>query len=87
MAKAEDLVSGGPPVILALTAAGNTTKILGQSEPLAPGTREWTAHKVDFTTDENASAVVIALQRLACNQSACPVFGKLWLSDFYLTKA
>jgi hypothetical protein len=87
MAKAEGLISGGPPVVLALAPGGKTIKILGQSEPLSPGTPEWSAYKIGFTTDENTSAVVIALQRLACNQNPCPVFGKLWLSDFMLSKA
>ena len=86
MARAEDLVSGGPPVIRALSGAGQTTKILGQSVPLSPGTSGWSPYKIDFSTDENSSAVVIALQRLACTQSPCPIFGKLWLSGFSLGK-
>jgi hypothetical protein len=87
MARAMDLVSGGPPVILALSAQSKTRKILGQSEPLSRGTSGWTAYKVDFSTDENTSAVLISLQRLTCNQSPCPIFGKLWLSGFSLVKA
>jgi tetratricopeptide (TPR) repeat protein len=86
VARAENLVSGGPPVILALSASGKTTKILGQSEPLSPGTTGWTTYKVDFSTDQDTSAVVIALRRLACDQSPCPIFGKLWLSGFSLAK-
>jgi hypothetical protein len=85
-ARAADLVTGGPPVILALAADGKTIKILGQSEPLSPGTSGWTTYRMDFSTDENNSAVNIALQRLACSQSPCPIFGKLWLSAFSLTK-
>lgn len=86
-AKAMDLKSGGPPVILALSGHSKTDKILGQSDPLSPGTTEWTSYKVDFSTDENTSAVLIALQRLACTQSPCPIFGRLWLSGFSLVKA
>src|SRR5207253_1854046 len=86
VARAEDLVSGGPPVILALAANSETTKILGQSDPLSVGTSGWRAFNVNFSTDESTSAVVIAVQRLACNQSPCPIFGKLWLSRFSLEK-
>jgi len=86
VARAENLVSGGPPVILVLDPRGDATKILGQSEPLAPGTSGWTSYKVDFSTDENISAVRVSLRRLACNQSPCPIFGKLWLSRFSLVK-
>ena len=86
MARADSLVSGGPPVIIAFDAAGNPPKVLGQSKPLSPGTSEWSAYQVDFTTDENTAAVTIALQRLACSQSPCPIFGRLWLSRFSLVK-
>jgi Flp pilus assembly protein TadD len=84
MARAEDLVSGGPPVILAFDGGSKT--ILGQSKPLSPGNSEWSAYQVDFATDSNTAAVIIALQRLSCNQSPCPIFGKLWLSRFSLVK-
>jgi len=85
-ARAENLVSGGPPVILALDQRSDATKILGQSKPLATGTSGWTAYKVDFSTDQSTSAVTVSLQRLPCNQSPCPIFGKLWLSRFSLVK-
>ena len=86
VAKSMDLESGGPPVILALDAGSKTTRILGQSDPLSTGTSGWITYRVDFATDESTSAVFIALQRLACTQSPCPVFGKLWLSEFSLSK-
>jgi Flp pilus assembly protein TadD len=86
MARAENLVSGGPPVILAADGGSKATKILGQSKPLSPGTSEWSTYQVDFTTDENTTAVIIALQRLGCSQSPCPIFGRLWLSRFSLEK-
>jgi Flp pilus assembly protein TadD len=84
-ARSENLLSGGPPVISALDAS-NDTKILGQSKPLSPGTGEWSTYQFDFSTDESTAAVIIALQRLSCNQSPCPVFGRLWLSSFSLSK-
>jgi tetratricopeptide (TPR) repeat protein len=87
MAKTENLVSGGPPVILALAASSKNPKILGQSDPLSPGKNGWSAHKVEFATDENTSAVIVALQRVPCKQAPCPVFGTLWLGGFSLTKA
>lgn len=85
-ARVEQLVSGGPPVIVALAADAKTTKILGQSEPLSSGTSGWATYKVSFSTDENTSVVIIGLQRIACNQSPCPIFGELWLSRFSLAK-
>ncbi len=86
VARAENLVSGGPPVILVLVGSGKATRILSQSEPLSTGTNGWTPDKVDFSTDENTSAVKVSLQRLPCKQSPCPIFGMLWLSRFSLAK-
>lgn len=86
MARGEELVSGGPPVILAFDGGSKASKILGESKPLSPGTSEWTAYQLDFATDENTSAVIIGLQRVPCSQSPCPIFGKLWLSRFSLVK-
>jgi tetratricopeptide (TPR) repeat protein len=83
--RAENLVSGGPPVMLALTA-GKNPRILGRSEPISPKTGGWDSGKMDFSTDGNTSAVVVALQRVPCNQTPCPIFGKLWLSGFFLAK-
>lgn len=86
IARSEDLVSGGPPAVLVYDAGGNATKILGQSKPLSVGTSEWTAYQVDFVTVENTAAASIVLQRAACSQTPCPIFGKLWLSKFSVTK-
>jgi Carbohydrate binding domain len=85
-AKAESLVTGGPPVVRVLDELGSESKSLGQSAPLSPGTTGWKDYQFEFSTDERTSAVVIALQRLDCNQPSCPIFGKLWLSNLVVTK-
>jgi hypothetical protein len=87
MAKAENLVSGGPPVITVFGRGSKEIKVLSRSKPLAPGTSEWSSYQMDFTTDENTTGMTIALQRLGCVQSPCPIFGKLWLSRFSLAKS
>lgn len=86
MAKAEKLITGGPPVIVALDAGSNPRKILGQSKPLSPGSSNWEPYVVDFSTNDTSSGVVIGLQRLQCRENPCPVFGKLWLGHFSLKK-
>jgi tetratricopeptide (TPR) repeat protein len=86
MVRAENLVSGGPPLILVLDGGSRAMKILAQSKPFAPGTSEWSAYQMDFATEENTAAVMIALQRAACGESPCPIFGRLWLSRFSLVK-
>jgi hypothetical protein len=87
MARTENLVSGGAPIIRVLDAGATPAKTLGESKPLAIGTNGWGIYQVDFSTDEKTSAVVLALQRQECTQSPCPIFGKLWLGRFSLIKA
>jgi len=87
LAKTEELVSGGPPVISILDASSESPVILGRSKPLSPGTPDWTSNVVEFSTPEKSSTVIVALKRMPCSQSPCPVFGKLWLSRFVLTKS
>lgn len=85
-ARADNLVSGGPPIVVVIDASSEDRKILGQSNPLASSAGAWAAQRVDFSTNKNSSAVVVALQRLACKEGPCPIFGKLWLSGFALTR-
>jgi Tfp pilus assembly protein PilF len=85
-ARTENLISGGPPVIQMLDVSGKTPIILAQSKPLSAGTSEWVDYRVDFSTKDDTSVGVISLQRIPCNESPCPIFGKLWLSRFTLAK-
>jgi tetratricopeptide (TPR) repeat protein len=83
MTKTENLVTGGPPIII--VSDPSSAKTLGQSRPLPTGTSDWIPVQVDFSTDEKTEAMTISLQRLSCNQSPCPIFGRFWLSKFSLT--
>jgi tetratricopeptide (TPR) repeat protein len=84
MTKTEELVSGGPPLILVFDPT--TSRILGQSNPIPTGTNDWKTSEIDFSTEENSSAITVSLQRLSCTQNPCPVFGRLWLAEFKLTR-
>jgi len=82
-ARSEGIVSGGLPLIVIID--DGTRKMLGQSDkfPTADGWREYT---IDFDSGESTSAIQIALQRQPCNNSSCPIFGRLWLDSFSLGK-
>jgi hypothetical protein len=80
--RTENLVSGGLPTILVLDA--NNQSVLGQTEGLPQRTDGWRNVNVDFTTGESTSAIQIALQRKPCPTPQCPIFGKLWLDNFFL---
>jgi hypothetical protein len=85
-ARTEKLVSGGPPVVLIAIADSKLRKTLAQSTPLSVGTNGWSDYSIDFTAEENVSAVIVGLQRLPCNETHCPIFGKLWLGSISLSK-
>ncbi len=86
MARAEKLVSGGPPVIAVIDGNSEERKLLQQSQLLDSKTNDWASFKLEFSTDSNTSTVIIGLQRVACNQVPCPIFGALSLSRFSLAK-
>jgi hypothetical protein len=84
-ARTEGLVTGGPPVILVSAIGKTETKTVGQSRPFPTGDSTWTALKVDFATENDTQAAIISLTRLSCDQSPCPIFGRLWLGDFAMS--
>jgi hypothetical protein len=85
MAKARDLITGGSPMVTVLTKAGDADKILVQSPQLSAETTDWIPYHAEFWTDDMTRVVSVILQRRQCSQAPCPVFGKLWLSQFELS--
>jgi hypothetical protein len=69
-------------VIVVNDASNN--QLLGKSENLPTATTPWTNLSFDFTTLPTSQAAVIRLQRNNCASSPCPIFGTLWLDEFYV---
>jgi hypothetical protein len=82
-ARADALTSGGLPVVTITDAA--TGDLIGQSD-LSQAGAAWRDFTVDLTTGQSTSAIRIALQRRPCSAGPCPIFGRLWLDAFALTK-
>lgn len=80
--KTKDLVTGGPPVLVVNDASNN--QLLAKSENFPTATTPWTKLSVNFTTLPTSEAAVIRLQRNNCDSSQCPIFGTLWLDEFYV---
>ncbi len=78
--KTKDLVTGGPPVITVSDATND--QLLGQSGNFPTATNAWTTF--EFTTLPTSQAAVIRLDRNNCDPSPCPIFGTLWLDQFYI---
>ncbi len=82
--RSENIVSGGPPLVMVVDA--DTGKPLKPSEPFPTATNGWREYVIAFDSGPSATAVGITLQRQACDQSPCPIFGRLWLDSFSLQK-
>ena len=82
-ASSHELVSGGLPFVVVNSVTADR-KLLGQSIPLVPGTRDWQVHSFEFNTPTEAAAVLMTLQRQSCTTSPCPSFGSVWLDSFSL---
>jgi len=81
--KTKDLVTGGPLRIV-LTDAVND-KILAQSETFPQSTDSWQQLNVEFAAGAEA-AVNVSLKREKCASSPCPIFGTVWLDEFWFQK-
>jgi len=80
--RTDNLVSGGPPYVVVVDAI--TGKPLAQTEIFPQTTDGWRDAVLEFTPTDPSGAVRIALQRQNCSAPQCPIFGKLWLDDFFL---
>lgn len=83
-ARTESLVSGGLPRVAVVDAG--TKAILGHTDAFPNSLSNWQDYSIDFDSKETTSAIVISLQRERCSESTCPIFGRLWLDDFWLKK-
>jgi tetratricopeptide (TPR) repeat protein len=82
-ARTEAIVSGGLPRVMVLDAVNGQT--LGQSEVFPLTSNGWRDYTIDFTVPEKTPTIQIVLQRERCSRSPCPIFGRLWLDNFWLT--
>ncbi len=83
-ARTEDLVSGGLPYLIVANATHNN--VLGQTDLFPRKAVDWQDYVLEFDSGENTSSIQLMLRRVACSQSPCPIFGKLWLDNFSLRK-
>jgi tetratricopeptide (TPR) repeat protein len=85
VARAQNLVTGGAPIIT-VTDVSQEEQKLGHSLPLPLSTTGWEDRSVEFATTNSTRAVRIGLQRENCSEPICPIFGTLWLDDFSLSQ-
>lgn len=81
--KTSDLKSAGMPMLEIVSATGE--KIIAASQSFPPGTNDWRQINVEFTSPEDAEAVIIRTSRSYCGEN-CPIVGAFWYDDFLLQK-
>jgi tetratricopeptide (TPR) repeat protein len=79
-AQAQDVVTGGLPVIEIIDA--HSGKQIVESHTITNG--NWIKYAVDFSTMRETHAVIINFKRKKCETSQCPIFGQVWLDNFML---
>ena len=86
-ARAQNLITGGAPIIDVIDVSQQDEQSLGPSASLPLHSTGWVDRSVEFITTDATRAVRIALRRENCGQSLCPIFGSLWLDDFSLQRS
>ncbi|MGH9935303.1 MAG: carbohydrate binding domain-containing protein, partial [Blastocatellia bacterium] len=81
-ARAEELVTGGPPTVTVSDPGGE--RLFGQSAPLSQATSGWSQYSVEFETTAETRTALIAVRRQGCGAAPCPIFGRAWFDDFTL---
>jgi hypothetical protein len=85
-ARAEQLITGGPPTVVVTDASSPDGRTIAQSTPLSTGTVGWRDYTIEFTSREDTAAIVISVQRQNCTSDPCPIFGHAWFDSFSLQK-
>jgi hypothetical protein len=86
VARTQDLLTIGLPIVTVADASGDNGSVLGQSTPVPRGTSGWQNYTVEFATAETTSAVLIVIRRQDCKGGPCPIFGIFCVDDFSLEK-
>jgi tetratricopeptide (TPR) repeat protein len=87
MARAQELVTGGVPLITITDVSQKNEQRLAHSSTLPLGTSSWQNIAAEFTTTNATRAVRLGVQRQSCPERPCPIFGSLGLDDFFLSSS
>jgi len=83
-ARAEEIVSGGLPLVRVIDATSG--RVLGEATSISQS-RDWLDYSIDFVTTDSADTIQIILLRNPCNARTCPIFGRLWMDALSLQKS
>ena len=81
--RTEKIVTGGVPVVQLILKKHDADFVYKEIKiPL--NQTDWKNSTTAIKTDAQTEAVEIRLTRQTCQQSNCPIFGRLWLDNFVL---
>jgi hypothetical protein len=78
--KTEKLQSGAPPFVEIVDATDGS--VLAASASASIGDSDWQPLAMNFKTGPKTEAVAIRINRGACQDPVCPIFGTVWYDDF-----
>ncbi|HXT63741.1 MAG TPA: hypothetical protein VN696_11960, partial [Pyrinomonadaceae bacterium] len=82
-ARPESIVSAGLPQVSVLEPLSRNH--IAQSQTFGGTSGAWSEYVITFASGP-AQAVQIVVERQSCLTNPCPIFGRLWLDGFRLTK-
>jgi hypothetical protein len=85
-ARTEKLLTGGLPFVSVTDAGSLEEPALGTAVALPTGSSPWRDYAIEFTTAKTTAAARINVRRQSCSNPVCPIFGRVWLDDFSLTR-
>jgi tetratricopeptide (TPR) repeat protein len=83
-ARTKSLTTICPPLITVFDPKAGGKGLLGQSSPLSQDSSGWCTYSTEFTTDDTTKVILIGVTREAGSNGPCPIFGSVWLDDFWL---
>ncbi len=86
--KTKEIVTGGVPVLQVILKKpdSETSESIAGETKFSLREKDWVQTSIEFETDKLTEAVEIRLTRQTCPESLCPIFGDLYVDDFYLQK-
>lgn len=83
--RSTELITGGVPLILLIPKSKATDGQITEIE-LLPDSSGWRTEKAEFLASKIDEAIEVRLIRRSCGVEFCPIFGRLELTDFKISK-
>lgn len=81
--RSSEMISAGLPAVV--VAKGTSDQVIARSSPIGSTNDLWIESNLRFVAPDDG-LVSISLQRPACTENPCPIFGELMLDDVSLTE-